>query len=150
METNLTSIHEDVGLIPGFVSGSGIWCCRELRCRSQTWLRSHVGVAVHKAAAVAPIGPLSWELPYASGVALKSKKKKKKDAVPVLGTGPEMSNFHFLQHFLKPDAMLWGSPSTSPKARPTGRSCVWLTSQMGSQQKASNQLWTMWNCSIHY
>ena len=29
-------------------------------------------------AAVAPIPPLAWELPYALGVALKSQKKKKK------------------------------------------------------------------------
>ena len=29
-------------------------------------------------AAVAPIGPLAWELPYAVSEALKSKKKKKK------------------------------------------------------------------------
>ena len=29
-------------------------------------------------AAVAPIGPLAWKLPYAMHVALKSKKKKKK------------------------------------------------------------------------
>ena len=28
-------------------------------------------------AAVAPIRPLPWELPYAVGVALKNKKKKK-------------------------------------------------------------------------
>ena len=28
-------------------------------------------------AAVAPIRPLAWELPYATGVALKSKKKLK-------------------------------------------------------------------------
>ena len=26
-------------------------------------------------AAVAPVGPLAWELPYAMGVALKKKKK---------------------------------------------------------------------------
>ena len=26
--------------------------------------------------AVAPIGPQAWEIPYAAGVALKSKKKK--------------------------------------------------------------------------
>ena len=31
-----------------------------------------------RAAAVAPIGPLAWALPYAVGAALKSKKKKKK------------------------------------------------------------------------
>ena len=29
-------------------------------------------------AAAALIGPLAWELPYATGAALKSKKKKKK------------------------------------------------------------------------
>ena len=29
-------------------------------------------------AAVAPIRPLTWELPYASGAALKDKKKKKR------------------------------------------------------------------------
>ena len=31
-----------------------------------------------KPAAVAPIGPLAWELTHAVGVALKSRKKKKK------------------------------------------------------------------------
>ena len=30
-------------------------------------------------AAIAPIRPLVWELPYATGVALKSQKKKKKE-----------------------------------------------------------------------
>ena len=39
-ETYLTSIHEDVGLIPGLLSGSGIRHCCEPRCRSQTGLRS--------------------------------------------------------------------------------------------------------------
>ena len=32
----------------------------------------------HRPAAIAPIRPVAWELPYAAGVALKSKKKKKK------------------------------------------------------------------------
>ena len=31
----------------------------------------------HRWAAVAPIGPLAWELPYALGAILKSKKRKK-------------------------------------------------------------------------
>jgi len=36
----------------------------------------------HRLAAVAPIGPLAWEPPYAAGVALKRQKdKKKKNAV---------------------------------------------------------------------
>ena len=44
-------------------------------CRSGSdlellWLR-------HRPAAAAPIQPLAWELPYAMGKALKSKKKKK-------------------------------------------------------------------------
>ena len=30
-------------------------------------------------AAIAPIGPLAWELPYDTGVALKKQKKKKKE-----------------------------------------------------------------------
>ena len=29
-------------------------------------------------AAVAPIQPLAWEIPYAAGMALRSKKEKKK------------------------------------------------------------------------
>ena len=29
-------------------------------------------------AAIAPIGPLAWEPPYAAGVAIKSKKQKHK------------------------------------------------------------------------
>ena len=28
------------------LSGLRIWCCRELWCRSQTWLGSHIAVAV--------------------------------------------------------------------------------------------------------
>ena len=39
-EMNLPSIHEDAG------SGQGIRCCRELWCRSQIQLGSHIAVAV--------------------------------------------------------------------------------------------------------
>ena len=38
-----------------------IWCCHEL------WRRP---------AAVAPISPLAWKLPYDAGTALKKKKKR--------------------------------------------------------------------------
>lgn len=43
------------------------------------WLGSSVAVAVvYRPAAAALIQPLAWELPYATGVALKRKKKKQK------------------------------------------------------------------------
>ena len=41
---NPTSNHEDVGSIPGLVQW--LQCCRKLRCRSQTRLRSGIAVAV--------------------------------------------------------------------------------------------------------
>ena len=37
------------------------------------WLGPGVAVAVARPAATASIGPLAWELPYASGSALKKK-----------------------------------------------------------------------------
>ena len=53
-----------------------IWNCHKPWCKSQTWLGSHVAVAV--AVTLAPIQTLAWELPYAVGLALKRKKKKDK------------------------------------------------------------------------
>ena len=54
------------------LGASGIQRCRELWCRSQTRLGSCIAVAV----IAALIQPLAWELLYATGVALKGKKKK--------------------------------------------------------------------------
>ena len=74
---NLTSIHKDVGLIPGLLGGLrsevAVSCSVGYRCSSDLvllWLW-------HKPAVVALI-PLAWELRYAVGMALKRKKKKLK------------------------------------------------------------------------
>ena len=57
---NPTSINEDVGAIPGLHQ----WVGKNL---AWLWLW-------YRPAAVAPIRSLAWELPYAPGTALKSKK----------------------------------------------------------------------------
>ena len=56
METNLTRNHEVVGSISGLAQ----------RVEDLAWLRLW-----YQLEAVAPIGPLAWEPPYAMGVALK-------------------------------------------------------------------------------
>ena len=67
---NPTSIQEDEGSILG--SGIAVSCGVGHRLGSDPellWLW-------HRPAAVAPIQPLAWELPYAMGVALKNGQKK--------------------------------------------------------------------------
>ena len=56
-----------------------IWCCHEQQfmwCRSQTWLRSGVAVAVAQVSSAALIPAL--ELPEAMGVTQKTNKQKSK------------------------------------------------------------------------
>ena len=74
---NPTRNHEVVGSIPGlaqWVKGSGIAVsCGVGRRRgsdlASLWLW-------YRPAAVAPIRPLAWELPYAADTSLKKPKKK--------------------------------------------------------------------------
>ena len=74
---NPTRNHEVVGVIPGLTQWvkdvALLWAVDPMLL----WLW-------RRPAAVAPIGPLAWEPPYAVGVALKrqnTKKKKKKDSM---------------------------------------------------------------------
>ena len=86
-EMNPTSTHEDVG--SWVLSGSGIWRCRELQCRSQTWLRPHVAVAVVQASSSSSNSTPNLRTSICLGCSSEKqkKKKKKKEEVPSWRSG---------------------------------------------------------------
>ena len=81
--TNPTSTHEDAGLIPGLAQ----WVKVKLIAVSCGVGRRH-GLDPSllrlwcRPAAIAPIGPLAWEPPYAVCTALIRQKRKKNHSPP--------------------------------------------------------------------
>ena len=105
---NPTGIHEDASLIPGLTQ----------------WFNNPVLLWLwHRQAAAAPIQPLAWELPYALGVFLKRKRKKKKGNQPKMVPGPFSSltvsfELSLLSYIPAPNSAgtgssewLWGLPT---------------------------------------
>ena len=113
VETNLTSIYEDAGLIPGPSSvGSGIRCSHELWFRSQMRLRSGV--------AVAQAGSCSSDSTSSLGTSMcrrcsprKQKSKKKKNEASFALSGNQVPNTHSDCLSLCPYIMLSKSHSCS-------------------------------------
>ena len=75
---NLASIHEDAGSVlchTQWVKGSGI----VMRCSvgRRYGLDTALLWLLQRTEVVTMIQPLAWDLPYAVGLALKKKKKKK-------------------------------------------------------------------------
>ena len=58
----------------------------QVQSLASQWVENQVLLWLwYRPAAVAPIKPLAWELPYASGEALKIKKEKKKNSEDLPG-----------------------------------------------------------------
>ena len=114
VETDLTSILEDAGSIPGL----RIWRCQELWCRSKMQLASHVAVAVAVASSCSSdLTPSLRNFIYCRCSPKKQNKKKKKG-----------SNFNPLLPFLH-----GVGESSIPKAEGSGHWWVWAPAPPDSE-----------------
>ena len=77
LRTWLMSLRMQVWSL-ALITGLRIWYCYKLKCRLQMQLGSCTAVMRSRPPAAAPIWLLTWEIPYATGVALKRKKERKK------------------------------------------------------------------------
>ena len=76
LQTRLVSMRIRVQFLAS-LSGLRIWRCCKLWHRLQMWLRYGVLRLWQKPAVAALIRLPPWELPYATGAAIKKKKKKR-------------------------------------------------------------------------
>ena len=119
---NLTSIHEDAGFHPwphsvGQGSSVAMSCGLGYGCSldpSLLWLWLWLWLWLAAVAPIQLLRPLAWELPYAAGVVLKSKKTNNKNQTKQT----KQPTFYFSQFWrlevqdrdVSRAGFLWGSP----------------------------------------
>ena len=73
---NPTNIHEGAGMIPGLPQWVEDLALLQAAVADAAWIFSGCLWLWHRVAAAGPVQLLAWERPYATGVALRAKKKK--------------------------------------------------------------------------